>query len=425
MLASELDEMLANWPHDGVDDQYRIWLSLEDQVDEAEGRQVLYLPVGVGKTFIALRWLIQRVADAEPGGTHGDVGVYLVPNEWMERTANAALRTVADRAVGDRNAKALVDKAQAMIRIVRPSTSRSIGDDEWERVVALVADEFQNWNPDDSETTSSVARYSSIVHWVREHPDIAVLGVSATPCRYDQGQFLPEELIGTWLERDPLDFADGTDEARPRMSLAHARDRGFLCPWRFETLELDDESSEQIEQLLRVSDTDDQVRFGDYSKVRLRDIWEQLARDPRQLADDIVDAVLESEKRRIVVFLPPVAEGLDLFVRRLRDAVEDGGGTLFDFRSAAGGDAVSIFEDFRDTVHGGFHLLATIDRFVEGVSVNDIDCLVMLRATLSPRVAMQALGRGLRRDPDDEDKQCLILDGVRSKDRVGQWEALD
>ena len=85
------------------------------------------------------------------------------------------------------------------------------------------------------------------------------------------------------------------------------------------------------------------------------------------------------------------------------------------------------FELFR-TAHvspGRPAVLVTVNRFSEGVSVNDVDTLIMLRATLSPRVATQALGRGLRLDPERPDKTCRVLDAVGFLDRYQRWEPLN
>jgi hypothetical protein len=98
---------------------------------------------------------------------------------------------------------------------------------------------------------------------------------------------------------------------------------------------------------------------------------------------------------------------------------------VYDFRALHGDPPTEVFDQFRraDPIPGKPPTLLTVDRFAEGVSVNDIDMLVMLRATLSPRVAMQALGRGLRNHPGKE--RCVIVDGVLLRERVKQWENVD
>ena len=51
---------------------------------------ILFLPVGVGKTFLALMWALEQLAAARAGGTARRYGVvvYLVSNHWIQDSVN-------------------------------------------------------------------------------------------------------------------------------------------------------------------------------------------------------------------------------------------------------------------------------------------------------------------------------------------------
>lgn len=112
----------------------------------------------------------------------------------------------------------------------------------------------------------------------------------------------------------------------------------------------------------------------------------------------------------------------------MKEKLNQVGASLFDFRARATdsqGAAHATFREFAQAsvAPGRPAVITTIDRLAEGISVPDVDMLVMLRATLSPRVAVQALGRGLRRAEGKE--ECVVLDAVQFRRRLDLWDAFD
>lgn len=155
------------------------------------------------------------------------------------------------------------------------------------------------------------------------------------------------------------------------------------------------------------------------TRIALRRVWELLAADPEALARRVLRKLGSQQRRRAVVFVPPVYTDSDEFVETLSRLSS---GPVFDFRARSADPPRRKFEEFRAAraVAGRPPILVTVDRFAEGVSVDDIDAIVMLRATLSPRVAIQALGRGLRRFKGKD--HCLVLDAVLFEERVKMFE---
>jgi superfamily II DNA or RNA helicase len=67
----------------------------------------------------------------------------------------------------------------------------------------------------------------------------------------------------------------------------------------------------------------------------------------------------------------------------------------------------------KDLASGELRVLTNVDLFGEGVSVNNVSCIIQKRPTASLSLHLQQIGRGLRMFPGKTD--CLILD------QVGNW----
>lgn len=432
-LLEALDQMLRSWPpgHPRGDTQWNILGELLEREDAWEETwpfvDVLYLPVGVGKTFIALRWLLGHVE--EDRARAGHCGVYLVPNEWIQRSVERQLGLVVDRAVeiaSERDAaltKNDIERAAGgMIRVVRPSDLRRMPLAH-EQICATVADECHNWNPLVDENQVAVRwSYTSVVNDLDAHVDGPVLGLSATPCRFNVGRFSVPEFVSRFRG------VHEEDEVRPFMTLRTAIESGFLSRPEFVDI-LQPAEREEVRGILSAGGAT--YEWGDYSRITLSKVWEALDANRAELLERLMGAIKAHKSKRVLVFIPPVHERADEFVEELGMRIEDhsGEGSFVDFRATAGytqaeaANAMVRFRDYRS--RPGFPaVLVTIDRMAEGVSVDDIDLMLMLRATLSPRVVVQSLGRGLRRKPGRREQVCHILDAVEFEQHLRLWDEL-
>jgi hypothetical protein len=418
-LKRAMDAMLSEWPAGSPSQgwQRATYQKLVAQMERNGSlADVLFLPVGLGKTFIALRWLLGQFEEADIRA--GRRGIFLVPNEWIEHSVQADIRKVIARAVRDAEGAQTetMHVAAQCLAVVRPSALNR--KDAPSRVVAVVADECHNWAPVADRSESG---YSAHVERYRRSPRVRVLGLSATPCRMDHGKFSVTDFLREF--RLPTYCRNAEP---PLMSLASATAGKLLAPVEAEVL-LPGGPQREIAKLLTSDKA--QVAMGDYQDVILREVWGVLTRPVNETR--MLDAIARSlgeRSRRALVFMPPVGEAGDSFVGKLARRVAQLQGVFIDFRDRAEDDdsARERFELFRTArvSLGRPAVLVTVNRFSEGVSVNDVDTLIMLRATLSPRVATQALGRGLRLDPDRPDKVCRVLDAVGFLDRYQRWEAL-
>ncbi|MFX0139133.1 MAG: helicase-related protein, partial [Candidatus Hodarchaeota archaeon] len=72
---------------------------------------------------------------------------------------------------------------------------------------------------------------------------------------------------------------------------------------------------------------------------------------------------------------------------------------------------------------GAFKYLVNVDKLTEGFNARDIDCIILLRSTMSPGLYYQMVGRGLRLHPSKED--CLILDFGRNIETHGPIDRIE
>lgn len=413
LLAEALDETLSNWPVRGGNYQ-------QEQFERLRARDrridILYLPVGVGKTFIAIRWLLWRVYQSDVSGHNPTPGLFLAPNRWIQQTVRDDLKFIDTRAkdLAATRGERVRPRCEDYVTLATPSKTDTKF--PWS---ATVADEVHNWSPRNQSEYSS--GYTHVLRHLLNTHNKPILGLSATPCRVDHGRYSVSTFVNSFLGA-----AFEPEDAKPSMQLGEAISRGLLTRPRFVKL-----VSQKVESSVKLilSYVDGRViRFGDYSNTTLRHVWEEIAGTHEatgNLVSEIVRHVEHEKSRRVVVFVPPLGSATDRFVATLAGRIESRGGRCFDFRTRAevsGQTARETFMEFTDSrpEPGRPSIVVTIDRLGEGVSVPDIDMLVMLRATLSPRVAVQALGRGLRLH--ENKKECVVLDAVQFHALVTRWD---
>jgi len=71
---------------------------------------------------------------------------------------------------------------------------------------------------------------------------------------------------------------------------------------------------------------------------------------------------------------------------------------------------------------GRLHAVCNVNVYTEGFNATCVDCIVLLRPTLSPGLFSQMVGRGLRLHPDKHD--CLVLDFAGCIDEHGPIDLL-
>eukprot|EP01084_Bolivina_argentea_P161899 281772_1 len=85
----------------------------------------------------------------------------------------------------------------------------------------------------------------------------------------------------------------------------------------------------------------------------------------------------------------------------------------------AANECENIFNRFRN---GNLNVLVNVNVVNEGYDLPSVDCVVMARLTSSEIIFVQQLGRGLRKDPNNINKQICILDLALNLRR--RWKVL-
>jgi len=77
----------------------------------------------------------------------------------------------------------------------------------------------------------------------------------------------------------------------------------------------------------------------------------------------------------------------------------------------------------RDFKAGRLKAICNVNVYTEGFNAKQVDCIVLLRPTLSRGLYVQMVGRGLRTHPDKEN--CLVLDYAHCIDEHGPIDCID
>lgn len=205
------------------------------------------------------------------------------------------------------------------------------------------------------------------------NPNVRVIGLTATPFRMKSGSICaPENIL---------------NEICYEIGVRELIVRGFLCPLRTKA------------GIVRADTSNLHVRGGEFVAGEVEDIMD---------GDDLVHAacaeIVEytAQRRSVLIFTSGVRHGRHI-VDVLRDHHRAECGWVDGETPAQQRDAT--LDRFKA---GELKYLANCNILTTGFDSPRIDCVVLLRPTLSPGLYYQAIGRGFRLHPDKSD--CLVLD---------------
>ncbi len=122
------------------------------------------------------------------------------------------------------------------------------------------------------------------------------------------------------------------------------------------------------------------------------------------------------DRKKILVFCPKI-EICNQFADLCRQAFCDRVEVVTKDTSDA--ERAEFIKDFRD---GDLRILVNCQVLTTGFDAPNVDCVILLRATTSPGLYYQMVGRGLRKAPGKKD--CLILDYGKNIERHGAINAI-
>jgi len=219
------------------------------------------------------------------------------------------------------------------------------------------------------------------------NPHLRVIGLTATPFRMKSGMICESENV-----LNHVCYEIGVKELILQ---------GFLCPL------ISKGSRETI-------DTSGlHVRAGEFVAGEAEDLMDTDVR-VESACGEIVERT--EERRSVLIFATGVRHGQHLAEVLRRKSGEDVGMV---FGETAGGERDQVLAGFKA---GALKYLVNVNVLTMGFDAPNIDCIVMVRPTLSPGLYYQMVGRGFR--PHEGKENCLVLDFGGNVLRHGPVDAI-
>ncbi len=205
------------------------------------------------------------------------------------------------------------------------------------------------------------------------NPDVRVIGLTATPYRMKSGMICSPGGI--------------LNEVCFEIGVKELINQDYLCPLR-------------TKAGLRTPDTAGlHVRAGEFVAGEAEDLM-----DADDLVESACDEIIEhsADRKAVLIFSSGVRHGRHICrVLEERYGIECG----FVCGETPGKGRDEVLGRFRS---GALKYLCNVNVLTTGFDAPHIDCIAMVRPTLSPGLYYQMVGRGFRIDPDKTD--CLVLD---------------
>jgi len=218
------------------------------------------------------------------------------------------------------------------------------------------------------------------------NPAMRVIGLTATPYRMQSGSICaPENVL------QAICYEIGVRELITQ---------GFLCP-------LITKAGKQKANFDNLH-----VRGGEFVSGEVEKLM-----DDTKLVDAACREILEytADRHSVLIFSSGVQHG-----EHIRQTIERlGMGCRSVFGDTLDFDRAQTLSDFKE---GKFKYLVNVNVLTTGFDAPNIDCVAMLRPTMSPGLYYQMVGRGFRLHPSKQN--CLVLDFGGNVMRHGPVDAI-
>lgn len=217
------------------------------------------------------------------------------------------------------------------------------------------------------------------------NPKVRIAGLTATPYRLGTGELCHEEGI--------------LNEVCYEVGVRQLIDDGYLCPLKSRA------------GVAKVDTASLSVQRGEF-----------VAGEMQAAYDDVVEAAvfevleLTANRKSVLVFAAGVEHGQHVAERI---AAADVGAVRFVDANTPTEERDRTVAEFKA---GAIRYLVNVGIFTTGFDAPQVDCVVLLRATMSPGLYYQMVGRGFRIHPNKSD--CLILDYGDNVTRHGPVDAI-
>jgi len=332
---------------------------------EHQGNPCIEAPTGSGKSYLIAAFCKENL-EANP-----EIKIVMATHtkELIVQDSNALLNIWPEAPVGLYSA-GLKSKESKRPIIIGGIQSMYRHASDFGHVDVLLVDEAH------MIPVEGAGMYLSFIAGLKEiNPELTVIGFTATPYRLKHGMITDEPAIFS----PPIIKTIGIRELQARGTLAQLRSKATK------------------EELLKLTEHV-RIQGGDYVEKDL-----QSAIDTDLTSRAVVEETLKrAVGRRHILFF---CCGID-HAEHVRDILRENGETAEAVSSKCSAeDRDRIINAFK---WGDIRFLTNTAILTTGFDYPEIDCIVMMRPTLSPGLYMQEVGRGLR--PKKESADCLVLD---------------
>lgn len=231
-------------------------------------------------------------------------------------------------------------------------------------------------------------RYQTLMQDQSQHnPKARVIGLTATPYRTDVGELCGDDSILNYVAY--------------KAEIADLIEQGYLCP-------VVNSSTGTHADLTGVS-----IRGGEFVQSQMEQAFQNNTLIQQAVKETIE---LTAQRQSILVFAAGVAHGEQ--VRAEFDRVMGEGHAEFLCGDTPLLERDRIIRAFKD---GRLRVLINVNVLTTGFDAKSVDAVVVLRATCSPGLFYQIVGRGFRLHPGKSD--CLVLDYGQNIERHGALDS--
>lgn len=332
-------------------------------IQERQDNPCIVLPTGAGKGVVLGQMALDVV------GWNGRIVILAHVKELLEQTAGNIIKMAPGVTVGIYSAGL---KARDLGYSVTVAGIQSIYDkaDALGPVNVIAIDEAHRIPPDGE------GMYRTFLEDAKKlNPDVRLIGLTATPYRTSSGDICgPDNLL------NKVCYEIGVRELITK---------GFLSPLKSKaTIERTDVSNVSI-------------RGGEYAQGELQ---AAMMNDQDKVCAACLEISRKAEDRKSVIVFCTGIDHAKMVAQFLRDINgDDSVRTVFGDTSPE--ERARTIRDFKDQK---VKFLVNVDVLTTGFDAPGVDCVAILRPTMSPGLFYQMCGRGFRLAPGKVD--CLILD---------------
>lgn len=357
---------------------------------ETAGKAAVIHPTGTGKSFIGF-----KLCEDFPDKTV----CWLSPSEYIFKTQIENLRASGAMEAGisfvNKQKESVVDSQERRRNFFADKQEDFTADGQgkkdelnirfytYAKLMSMTEGELREIRPDyiildEFHRCGAKAWGQGVEHLLAMYPDVSVLGLSATAIRYlDNQRDMSDELF------------DGN--VASEISLGEAIVRGILTPPKYVLSVFSyQEEIKKYEKRVRTARNEAVHDEGERLLEALRRALEQA-----DGMDEIFRKHMKNPAGKYIVF----CANREHMAEMIREAPNwfvgvDASPHIYSVCSE-NSDADQTFEEFKADESGHLKLLYCIDMLNEGVHVDDVDGVVLLRPTVSPIIYKQQIGRAL------------------------------